>query len=77
MRDHGLEYFTLVAGDLRDRQRAVARMVATRERALATRQARPELWTLEPPPGWHGFTDAVPLDDRLDLRDLEMLERPA
>jgi hypothetical protein len=76
MRDHGLEYFTLVSGDLRDRQRAVARMLATRERALATRYARPERWTLEPPAGWHGFADAVPLDDRLDLRDLAALERP-
>jgi hypothetical protein len=50
-RDHGLEYFTLVRGDLRDRPRAARRMLAARARA---RFAVPDqrLWTLEPPPWW-------------------------
>ncbi len=69
-RGHGLEYFTLVAGDLQDRDRAVARMIATRERALRSTDFREQTWTLRPPPGWHGFRDDIPLDDRLDLRDL-------
>lgn len=74
-RDHGLECFTLVGGDLRDRERAVARMRATRDRALATEWLRPDDWTLEPPPGWHHFHDEIPLDHRLDARDLARLDR--
>lgn len=50
-RDHGLEYFTLVRGDLRDRRRAAGRMLAARARA---RFAVPDQrqWTLDPPPWW-------------------------
>ena len=50
-RDHGLEYFAVVGGDIRDRAKVVRRMHNTRSRA---RFAPPEdrLWTLEPPPGW-------------------------
>ena len=51
-RDHGLEYFTVVGGDLQDRALVVKRMVATRQRArfLEPEQRR---WTLEPPPWFH------------------------
>jgi hypothetical protein len=51
-RDHGLEYFDLVAGDLRDRSRVVRRMATTRARAkfLPAHQRR---WTLQPPPWWN------------------------
>ncbi len=49
-RDHGLEYFTVVGGDIRDRNKVVRRMHSTRSRA---RFALPEhrRWTLTPPPG--------------------------
>ena len=47
-RDHGLEYFAVVRGDLRDRQRVADRMRAARARA---RFDRPEArrWKLEAP----------------------------
>jgi hypothetical protein len=50
-RDHGLEYFDLVRGDLLDIPRVVRRMQDTRQRAkfLPPDQRR---WTLEPPPWW-------------------------
>ncbi len=50
-REHGLEYFTVVGGDLRQREMVVNRMHSTRRRA---RFETPELrlWTLEPPPWW-------------------------
>jgi hypothetical protein len=51
-RDHGLEYFDLVGGDLPDIAGVVRRMHATRSRAqfLAPDQRR---WTLDPPPWWN------------------------
>lgn len=51
-RDHGLEYFTVVAGELSDRSRVVRRIHSTRSRA---RWAQPEQrqWTTTPPPWWH------------------------
>jgi len=59
-RDHGLEYFTVVGGDIRDRQKVVRRMHNTRNRALF---ARPEdrRWTLTPPPWWK------PREEPLDM----------
>ena len=50
-RRHGLEYFTVVAGDLADESLVVSRIHATRRRARFLAPAdRP--WTLTPPPGW-------------------------
>lgn len=50
-RDHGLEYFTVVGGDLRDRPAMVRRIHAARGRA---RFAPPgeRTWTLTPPTWW-------------------------
>ena len=52
-RDHGLEYFAIVRGDLRDCRLVVTRMLNARSRA---RFLPPEScsWTLTPPPWWHG-----------------------
>jgi hypothetical protein len=47
-RDHGLEYFTVVRGDLSDRGEVVRRMRAARQRALR-RPAGNRLWTLDAP----------------------------
>ena len=50
-RDHGLEYFAVVAGDLRNRDLVVQRMRNTRRRArFLPPGERP--WTLTPPPWW-------------------------
>ncbi len=55
-RDHGLEYFTVVGGDMLHRTKVVDRIHRTRGRALF---APPEsrLWTLEPPAWWVGEDD--------------------
>jgi hypothetical protein len=50
-RDHGLEYFTVVGGDMRDRNLVVKRMLSTRQRARFDAPDR-RRWTLEPPPWW-------------------------
>jgi hypothetical protein len=60
-RDHGLEYFTVVGGDLRDRDLVVKRMLATRQRALF-QDPGCRRWTLTPP-SW--FQVEEPLDHRL------------
>lgn len=59
-RDHGLEYFTVVGGNLQDRDLVVKRMLATRQRA---RFLAPDLrsWTLTPP-RW------FPVEESLDHR---------
>jgi hypothetical protein len=59
-RDHGLEYFTVVGGDIRDRDKVARRMHGTRRRA---RFEPPESrhWTLTPPAGW------VPREEPLDV----------
>jgi hypothetical protein len=57
-RDHGLEYFTVVGGDLRDRARVVRRMHAARARARFL-PAEQTLWTLTPPPGWRPREEPV------------------
>jgi hypothetical protein len=56
LRDHGLEYFTVVGGDLRDRPMVVDRMHRARRRA---RFDPPEkrLWTLRPPSWWRPEED--------------------
>jgi hypothetical protein len=50
-RDHGLEFFELVGGDIANRRVAVERMLNARRRA---KFLPPEscAWTLEPPVGW-------------------------
>ena len=55
-RNHGLEYFAIVGGDLSDRRLVVDRIHGTRGRA---RFDRPEdrVWTLEPPPWWQPVED--------------------
>jgi hypothetical protein len=50
-RDHGLEYFTVVRGDLSDREGVANRMWAARRRALL-RPATHRLWTLDEP-AWY------------------------
>lgn len=56
-RDHGLEVFELVGGDVADRDVAVTRMLRARRRA---RFLSPEVrsWTLEPPP-WRRTPESV------------------
>lgn len=61
-RRHGLEYFTVVGGELGNRQAVVARMRDARERARANRM--PRRWTLTPPPG----VRLLDLDQRMALR---------
>ena len=51
MRRHGLEYFTVVGGDLNDRELVTARMQrVSRPSAFAPPEHR--AWTLTPPPWW-------------------------
>ena len=60
-REHGLEYFTVVGGDLAERGKVVDRMLAARRRALS-RPPQERQWTLTPPPWWR---PGVSLDARL------------
>jgi hypothetical protein len=60
MRGHGLEYFTVVGGDLTDRQLVVNRMHQTRARALF-QSPDERSWTLVPPPWWK------PREEPLDI----------
>ena len=50
-RSVGLEYFTVVAGDLADERLVVARIRTSRRRALFL-PASERRWTLTPPPWW-------------------------
>ena len=50
-RDHGLEYFEVVGGDLADERLVVDRMRSTRRRALF-RGTDERQWTLTAPPWW-------------------------
>lgn len=50
-RQHGLEYFVVLAADMPHRDLVVRRMNETRERALQTLALRPP-WTLTPPAWW-------------------------
>ena len=49
-RNHGLEYFTVVGGDLTNRSEVAKRMHDARSRARAA--GRVQRWTLTPPPWW-------------------------
>ncbi len=49
-REHGLEYFTVVGGDLRDRDMVARRIHAARSRARVLEV--PRRWTLRQPPWW-------------------------
>jgi len=68
-RKHGLEYFTVVAGDLHQIEATVERMASVVERARSTEHVRPRVWTLIPPPGWVPFASDEDLDVRLDFND--------
>jgi hypothetical protein len=57
LRDHGLEYFTVVGGDLRTRRLVVERMHSARRRALFEPPDQ-RRWTLEPPP-WFVVPESV------------------
>lgn len=50
-RDHGLEYFAVVKGELGNRERVSQRMLATRTRALWLPPER-RAWTLDQPTWW-------------------------
>ena len=52
-RDHGLEFFTVVADDLGHLGRVVDRMQRARARAKFL-PPESRAWTLEPPPSWSG-----------------------
>lgn len=54
-RNHGLEYFAVVGGDLGNRPAVVRRMHDARARAIAAH--RPRLWTLTPPSWWEPEED--------------------
>ena len=60
LRRHGLEYFTVVGGDLSDRPLVVRRMHEARGRA---RFLPPDQrsWTLEPPSWWRPFEEPLNL----------------
>jgi len=60
-RDHGLEYLTVVRGDIGDRRMLARRFHAGRARALFE-SFDDRAWTLTPPPG---FVLPEPLDARL------------
>ncbi|NYE35325.1 hypothetical protein F4692_000429 [Nocardioides cavernae] len=51
LRDHGLECFEVVGGDLADRDLTVARMLAARRRSRFA-PAEGRAWTLDTPPWW-------------------------
>jgi hypothetical protein len=59
-RDHGLEYFSVVGGQLSDRTKVARRMQQARERAFSN--PRPATWTLD----WG--SPPLTLDERMDLR---------
>ena len=60
LRRHGLEYFTVVGGDLTDRPLVVRRMFEARNRARFE-SADERCWTLEPPPWWRPFEEPLNL----------------
>lgn len=59
-REHGLEYFSVVAGETQNREALARRMLAVRARALAS--ARPRRWRL-------GKMDGLDLDERIRRRE--------
>lgn len=62
LRNHGLEVFSFVAGELHDRERAARRMLEAVARARNAR--RPQTWTLAPS-SWS-------LDERMSLRERQV-----
>ena len=56
MRDHGLEYFTVVGGEMSSRETLVRRMHSTRARARFLPEFE-RTWTLEPPRWWMAGDD--------------------
>lgn len=57
LRNHGLEYFEVVGGDLQDRDLTVKRMVSARERSRFEPEAR-RTWTLHEPAWWAAWAAA-------------------
>jgi hypothetical protein len=51
LRDHGLESFTMMAGDGADRDAMAQRMVAARRRAKWQAESE-RTWTIQPPAWW-------------------------
>ncbi len=68
-RDHGLEYFTVVGGDIRDRDKVVRRMHGTRSRARFEPPDR-RRWTLTPPTWWR------PPEEPIDVHLARIGEAP-
>ena len=66
LRRHGLELFRISGPDLADVDRVVARMLATRRRALWEPPGA-RRWTVAAPPSWE---DPLSLDEILDRNDL-------
>ena len=57
LRDHGLECFEVVGGDLQDRELSVKRMINARERSLFESVER-RRWTLRQPTWWPAWSAA-------------------
>lgn len=57
LRDHGLECFEVVGGDMQDRDLTVKRMINARERSRFEPRAR-RTWTLQQPPWWASWAAA-------------------
>jgi hypothetical protein len=72
-RDHGLEPFHILAGDMADRRRVVDRMHAARARAR-WEPAERRAWTVEPPAWWRE-THTVQLRRALDAEARDRLLR--
>jgi hypothetical protein len=68
MRDHGLEYFTVVGGEMADRANVARRMHSTRARAQFLPEAECR-WTLKPPRWWIA-------EDDLDAHLVRINEAP-
>ena len=57
LRDHGLECFEVVGGDVQDRDLTARRMLAARERSRFEAPSR-RTWTLRKPAWWHPWAAA-------------------
>ena len=69
MRNHGLEYFSFIKGELQDRPAAVRRMHAAVARARASTLQR--TWTLTLPRGGTTWS----LAERIELRESQLSVR--
>lgn len=63
LRNHGLEYLSVVGGEMWNQRRVAERVRSTAARARLS--GLPRRWTITPPPGRERMT----LDERLDLRE--------